>query len=83
MGKEQVKSAIDALMGLFFSEEYKNEFVALKTLEYYISDLKLLRNTKIVAEEIEKQRAFALLEPMKLLDARAAEAIEKHLCGAN
>lgn len=52
----------------------------MKTLELYI-DLNLLQDVKLVAEEIEEQKAFGLLEPMKLFDMVTVEKIEQHLRG--
>ena len=80
MKKEVIASAIHTLQCLFYNNEHKNHFLAMKTLELYI-DLNLLQDVKLVAEEIEEQKAFGLLEPMKLFDMVTVEKIEQHLRG--
>ncbi|MEI4831663.1 hypothetical protein WAX78_19745 [Bacillus sp. FJAT-53711] len=80
MRKEIIASAINVLQELFYSEEYKNHFLAMKTLEMYM-DLNLFQDVKLVTKEIEEQKAFGLLEPMKLYDMVAVEQIEQRLRG--
>ncbi|MGF9964584.1 hypothetical protein [Bacillus rhizoplanae] len=80
MRKEIIASAINVLQELFYSEEYKNHFLAMKTLEMYM-DLNLFQDVKLVTQEIEEQKAFGLLEPMKLYDMVAVEQIEQRLRG--
>ena len=80
MRQEIIASAIHALQELFYNKEHKNQFLAMKTLEMYMS-LNLFQDVKLVAQEIEKQYAFGLLEPMKLYDMIVAEQIEQQLRG--
>jgi hypothetical protein len=75
MDKQQVTSAIGALNQLFFSED-KNQELGFQTLEFFVHDLKFLKDIDHVAKMIEQQQAYALLAPIKLLDFESAERIE-------
>lgn len=59
----------------FFSSTPLNEYLAMRTAQDYVEDLKLLQDVEAVALAIENQQAFALLSIFKL-DYKAAEEIE-------
>jgi hypothetical protein len=80
MNEKQVKSAIGVLVKLFYSD-LKNGELAFLTMEQYIDDLNILKDVRTVATELEKQRAFSLLAPMKYFDLKSAEKIEDLLKG--
>lgn len=80
MNQQQVKSAIGVLLELFYSDR-KNQELAILTMEHYIDDLKMLRDVRTVAREIENQQGFSLLAPMKWFDMKAAKEIERLLKG--
>jgi hypothetical protein len=80
MNEKQVKSAIGVLVKLFYSD-LKNGELAFLTMEQYIDDLNMLKDVRTVATELEKQRAFSLLAPMKYFDLKSAEKIEDLLKG--
>lgn len=80
MNEKQVESAIGVLMKLFYSE-LKNDELAFLTMEHYIDDLNMLKDVDTVAKELEKQRAFSLLQSMKLFDMKSVAKIEELLKG--
>jgi len=80
MNRQQIRSAIGVLADLFYSEK-KNQELAILTMEHYIDDLKMLKDVRTVARELENQQAFSLLAPMKWFDMKAAEEIEEVLKG--
>ncbi|AYA76000.1 hypothetical protein DOE78_11435 [Bacillus sp. Y1] len=80
MNQQQAKSAIGVLLELFYSDR-KNQELAILTMEHYIDDLKMLKDVRTVAREIENQQGFSLLAPMKWFDMKAAEQIEDLLKG--
>jgi hypothetical protein len=75
MNKVFVPNAIATLTRLFFSST-TNDYLAMRTAQFYIEDLKLLQDVQAVALAIENQQAFALLSKFKLFDYKAAEEIE-------
>lgn len=79
MNKEIITSAIDTLLNLFYGEK-RNQYVAMKTLELYF-EIGVFKDASLVADVIEEQRGFALLEPMKLYDMTVAGRIECVLSG--
>lgn len=80
MNQQQVRSAIGVLLELFYSDR-KNQELAILTMEHYIDDLKMLKDIRTVAKEIENEEAFSLLSPMKWFDMKAADEIEQLLKG--
>ena len=80
MNQQQVRSAIGVLLELFYSDR-KNQELAILTMEHYIDDLKMLKDIRTVAKEIENEQAFSLLAPMKWFDMKAADEIEQLLKG--
>ncbi|KRF63690.1 MULTISPECIES: hypothetical protein [Peribacillus] len=76
MNKIFVPNAIATLTRLFYSSTTLNEYLAMRTAQFYIEDLKLLQDVEAVALAIEDQNAFALLSKFKLFDYKAAEEIE-------
>lgn len=80
MKQQQISSAIGVLLELFYSDR-KNQELAILTMEHYIDDLKMLKDVRTVAREIENQQAFSLIAPMNWFDMKAAEQIEYLLKG--
>ncbi|PHD71676.1 hypothetical protein COF64_22755 [Bacillus sp. AFS043905] len=80
MKREQIKSAIGALTQLFFSDN-KNQELGLQTLEYFVHDLKFLKDIDHVAKMIEQQQAYALIPKLRLFDNKSADEIEVALNG--
>ncbi|ASS93989.1 hypothetical protein [Peribacillus simplex] len=76
MNKIFVPNAIATLTRLFYSSTTMNEYLAMRTAQFYIEDLKLLQDVEAVALAIESQNAFALMSKFKLFDYKAAEEIE-------
>ncbi|MFC9601083.1 hypothetical protein ACFY5J_26910 [Peribacillus butanolivorans] len=76
MNKIFVPNAIATLTRLFYSSTTPNEYLAMRTAQFYIEDLKLLKDVEAVALAIEDQNAFALMSKFKLFDYKAAEEIE-------
>jgi hypothetical protein len=76
MNKIFVPNAIATLTSLFYSSTTTNEYLAMRTAQFYIEDLKLLQDVEAVALAIENQNAFALMSKFKLFDYKAAEKIE-------
>ncbi|MBK5444939.1 hypothetical protein ACFWDG_03950 [Peribacillus sp. NPDC060186] len=76
MNKIFVPNAIATLTRLFYSSTTLNEYLAMRTAQFYIEDLKLLQDVEAVALAIEDQNAFALMSKFKLFDYKAAEEIE-------
>ncbi|MBT2645133.1 hypothetical protein J7E52_00095 [Bacillus sp. ISL-34] len=76
MNKIFVPNAIATLTRLFYSSSTMNEYLAMRTAQFYIEDLKLLQDVEAVALAIENQNAFALMSKFKLFDYKAAEEIE-------
>ncbi|CAH0247025.1 MULTISPECIES: hypothetical protein [Bacillaceae] len=76
MNKIFVPNAIATLTSLFYSSTTMNEYLAMRTAQFYIEDLKLLQDVEAVALAIENQNAFALMSKFKLFDYKAAEEIE-------
>ncbi len=76
MNKIFVPNAIATLTRLFYSSTTMNEYLAMRTAQFYIEDLKLLQDVEAVALAIENQNAFALMSKFKLFDYKAAEKIE-------
>ncbi|MFJ7508860.1 hypothetical protein ACIQW7_05135 [Peribacillus simplex] len=76
MNKIFVPNAIATLTRLFYSSTTMNEYLAMRTAQFYIEDLKLLQDVEAVALAIENQNAFALMSKFKLFDYKAAEEIE-------
>ncbi|MDM5214219.1 hypothetical protein QUF94_22735 [Peribacillus sp. NJ4] len=82
MNKIFVPNAIATLTRLFYSSTTLNEYLAMRTAQFYIEDLKLLQDVEAVALAIENQNAFALMSKFKLFDYKAAEEIEIALSSA-
>ncbi|MCM3677379.1 MULTISPECIES: hypothetical protein [Peribacillus] len=82
MNKIFVPNAIATLTRLFYSSTTLNEYLAMRTAQFYIEDLKLLQDVEAVALAIEDQNAFALMSKFKLFDYKAAEEIEIALSAA-
>ncbi|MGG4267316.1 hypothetical protein [Peribacillus simplex] len=82
MNKIFVPNAIATLTRLFYSSTTQNEYLAMRTAQFYIEDLKLLQDVEAVALAIENQNAFALMSKFKLFDYKATEAIEIALSSA-
>lgn len=80
MNQQQIRSAIGVLLELFYSDR-KNQELAILTMEHYIDDLKMLKDVRTVAREIENQQAFSLIALMNWFDMKAAEQIEHLLKG--
>ncbi|MFB7641664.1 hypothetical protein [Peribacillus butanolivorans] len=76
MNKIFIPNAIATLTRLFYSSTTLNEYLAMRTAQFYIEDLKLLQDVEAVALAIEDQNAFALMSKFKLFDYKAAEEIE-------
>ncbi|MFE4706803.1 hypothetical protein SAMN05878482_102979 [Peribacillus simplex] len=76
MNKIFVPNAIATLTNLFYNSTTMNEYLAMRTAQFYIEDLKLLQDVEAVALAIENQNAFALMSKFKLFDYKAAEEIE-------
>ncbi|MFE4812827.1 hypothetical protein ACFQ9Y_17060 [Peribacillus simplex] len=76
MNKIFVPNAIATLTSLFYNSTTMNEYLAMRTAQFYIEDLKLLQDVEAVALAIENQNAFALMSKFKLFDYKAAEEIE-------
>lgn len=76
MNKIFVPNAIATLTRLFYSSTTLNEYLAMRTAQFYIEDLKLLQDVEAVALAIEDQNAFALMSKFKLFDYKVAEEIE-------
>ncbi|MFE0507426.1 hypothetical protein ACWF7H_23025 [Peribacillus butanolivorans] len=76
MNKIFIPNAIATLTRLFYSSTTLNEYLAMRTAQFYIEDLKLLQDVEAVALAIEDQNAFALISKFKLFDYKAAEEIE-------
>ncbi|WP_045518108.1 hypothetical protein [Neobacillus niacini] len=80
MNRLIVANAIEVMTKLFFEEGSKNNELAFKAMEIFI-ELGLMKDIRLVAEVIEAQKAFALLEKIKLFDVIAAGKIEDLLKG--
>lgn len=78
MNKKNLSSAIDVLQNLFYV--HKNQYIGIQTFEFYV-EIGFLQDSRLVAEVIEENRAFDLLNIIKLLDMPAAEYIENILRG--
>lgn len=76
MNKIFVPDAIATLTKLFYNSTTKNDYLAMRTAQFYIEELKLLQDVEAVALAIESQQAFALLSKIKLFDYKAAVEIE-------
>ncbi|WHY57448.1 hypothetical protein [Peribacillus simplex] len=76
MNKIFVPNAIATLTNLFYNSTTMNEYLAMRTAQFYIEDLKLLQDVEAVALAIENQNAFALMSKFKLFDYKATEEIE-------
>ncbi|PEJ31979.1 hypothetical protein CN689_15190 [Peribacillus butanolivorans] len=81
MKPEILSTAIETLTELFFTKNKETDFLAMRTMECYISDLDLLSDISAVAVEIERQGTWALVPKFKLFNMRAADEIEVALCG--
>ncbi|MEF2093067.1 hypothetical protein V3595_00090 [Bacillus sp. CFBP9009] len=81
MKPEILSTAIETLGDLFFRKKTTTDFLAMRTMEYYISDLDLLGDTSAVAVEIERQQSHALVPKLRLFDSKSADEIEVALCG--
>ncbi|MEJ9230760.1 hypothetical protein LAV79_14965 [Peribacillus butanolivorans] len=81
MKPEILSIAIEILGDLFFRKNTSTDFLAMRTMEYYISDLDLLSDTRTVAVTIEQQGAYALLPKLRLFDNKSADEIEVALSG--
>ncbi|MFD6441447.1 hypothetical protein ACFWDG_16895 [Peribacillus sp. NPDC060186] len=81
MKPEILSTAIETLTELFFTKNKETDFLAMRTMEYYISDLDLLSDTSAVAVTIEQQRAYALVPKLRLFDNNSADEIEVALSG--
>ncbi|WHY57445.1 hypothetical protein [Peribacillus simplex] len=78
--KPEISTVIETLGDLFFRKNTTTEFLAMRTMEYYIRDLDLLGDNTI-AVEIEPQRAYALVPMLRLFDNKSADEIEVALSG--
>lgn len=78
MNKKNLSSAIDVLQNLFYV--HKNQYIGIQTFEFYV-EIGFLQDSRLVAEVIEENRAFDLLNIIKLLDMPAAKYIESILRG--
>ncbi|MEJ9232230.1 hypothetical protein LAV79_22795 [Peribacillus butanolivorans] len=76
MKPEILSTAIETLTELFFTKNKETDFLAMRTMECYISDLDLLSDVSAVAVEIEQQRAYALVPKLRLFDNKSADEIE-------
>lgn len=76
-----LSDALETLANLFFKRKTHNDYLAVKTLEFYVSELKMLEDSKAVAMIIEKQNAFALVPLFHLFDSVGAEKVELILAG--
>ncbi|MBK5441558.1 hypothetical protein JFV29_00335 [Peribacillus sp. TH16] len=81
MKPEILSIAIETLGDLFFRKNTSTDFLAMRTMEYYISDLDLLSDTTTVAVTIEQQGAYALVPKLRLFDNKSADEIEVTLSG--
>ncbi|MFD6442387.1 hypothetical protein ACFWDG_21970 [Peribacillus sp. NPDC060186] len=83
MKSEILSTAIKTLTNLFFSDNNNEgtDFLAMRTMEYYISDLDLLSDVSAIADVIEQQRAYALVPKLRLFDHKSADEIEVALSG--
>ncbi|PEZ77678.1 hypothetical protein [Bacillus sp. AFS017274] len=61
MNKIFIPHAITTLTRLFFSSTALNEYLVMRTAQFYIEDLKLLQDVEAVSLAIENKQAFALL----------------------
>ena len=73
--------AIETLTNLFFQRSTSDSWLAMKTMEFYVSDLKMLEDISAVAREIENQHAFALLPIFRLYNSTAVDDLELYLSG--
>ncbi|ENQ3108396.1 hypothetical protein ACEOWJ_004541 [Bacillus cereus] len=78
MNTQNVLSAIDVLTDLFHI--YQDTYMRIKTMEFYV-EIGLLQDERLVANELEENRAFALINVIKLLDVTSTERIESILRG--
>ncbi|PGY11965.1 hypothetical protein [Bacillus cereus] len=78
MNKKNLSSAIDVLQNLFYV--HKDQYIGIQTFEFYV-EIGLLQDSRLVAEVIEENRAFDLINIIKLLDMPTAEYIENILRG--
>ncbi|MDP9742837.1 UNVERIFIED_ORG: hypothetical protein QFZ59_004667 [Bacillus sp. B2I3] len=76
MKPEILSTAIETLMDLFFRKNNGTDFLAMRTLEFFICDLDLLGDVNAVAVEVERQRAWALVPLIRLFDIKSADEIE-------
>ncbi|MFK4391519.1 hypothetical protein ABH916_003447 [Peribacillus frigoritolerans] len=76
MKPEILSTAIETLSDLFFRKKTTTDFLAMRTLEYFVSDLDLLGDVNAVAAEVERQGAWALVPKFKLFDNKSADEIE-------
>ncbi|KQU22162.1 hypothetical protein ASG65_20830 [Bacillus sp. Leaf13] len=81
MKPEILSTAIETLGDLFFRKNTTTDFLAMRTLEYFISDLDLLGDTNAIAVEVERQQLHALVPKLRLFDSKGADEIEVALCG--
>ncbi len=77
---EMKRQQIKVLTELFFAED-RNEELAYRTLEFYISDLKLFVDMSAIAKEIEAQQCWPLMPIFKLFDYSAGNKLEEWLMG--
>lgn len=80
MNKETVSDAIDLLLKLFYDDENKNEYLSMKAMELFF-EVGIFDTPSVVANVIEEQRAFALLNKMNLFDAEFVLDLEDLLKG--
>lgn len=75
---QNVLSAIDVLTDLFHI--HQDTYMRIKTMEFYV-EIGLLQDERLVANELEENRAFTLINVIKLLDVTSTERIESILRG--
>ncbi|PDZ09451.1 hypothetical protein COM49_29965 [Bacillus pseudomycoides] len=59
---------------------HQDTYMRIKTMEFYV-EIGLLQDERLVANELEENRAFALINVIKLLDVTSTERIESILRG--
>ncbi|MGG3911253.1 hypothetical protein [Peribacillus simplex] len=80
MKPEILSTAIETLTDLFFRKDTTTDFLAIRTMEYFINDLDLLGDVNAVAVELERQQSHALVIKIRLFDSKKADEIEFALC---
>ncbi|GAE37176.1 hypothetical protein JCM9157_4433 [Halalkalibacter akibai JCM 9157] len=68
-------------MKLFFQSETEGTYLAMRTLEFYIDEMDMLKDLESVAFEVEHQKAYALLPKFKLIDSKSVDVLEEMLRG--